>query len=218
MGSEMCIRDRQYGARLRHFLIDSERYDQVGLVENQLIASFAATLDTSVAPSEQNMREFLIRTIEEFEIDSQVGLDKATLIAGEALTNGHIQQQNFLGSYDIALCAYQLAKALGSYRDAESIGYGFRLSLLIAGRGVDTSSASDNLQNQMRDLAKTILQDMLDICRQLNIDIARMPLADLKDLAAFLGELQSYAELEVRFPIYVSISGSASLTLVVVAT
>lgn len=195
----------RYGARLRHFLIDSERYDQPSLVENQLITSFASTLDTSVTPSEQNMREFLNRTIEEIEVDSQAGLGKPTSIAGEALTNGHIQQQDLLGSYDIALCAYQLAKSLGSYRDAESIGYGFRLSLYMAGRGIDVSPASEHVQRQMRDLAKTILQDMLNICRQLNIDIARMPLADLKDLAGFLGELQSYAELEVIATVYLCV-------------
>ena len=188
----------RYGARLRHFLIDGERYDQAILVENQLIAPFAANLDTSATPSEQNMREFLIRTIEEFEIDSQAGLGKPTSIAGEALTNGHIQQQDFQGSYDVALCAYKLTKSLGSYSDAESICYGFRLSLYMAGRGIDVSSASENVQSQMRDLAKTILLDMLDTCRQLNIDVAQMPLADLKDLASFLSELQSYAELEVR--------------------
>ena len=188
----------KYGARLRRFLFDSERYDQASLVENQLITSFAATLDTSITPSDQNMREFLNRTIEEFEVDAQAGLDKPISVAGEALTNGHIQQQDFLGSYDVALCTYQLAKYLGSYRDAESIGYGFRLTLSMAGRGADVSAASENVQNQMRDLAKTILQDMLDICRQLNVDVARMPLADLKELASFLGELQSYAELEVR--------------------
>lgn len=188
-----------YGARLGHFLNRNERYDQAYVIENQLLKSFAATFDSPPTPSERSMREFLNRTIEELETDDQAGLARSASIAGESLTKGHIQQQEFLDSYDVAFSAYKFIKSLGAYRDAESIAYGFRLSLFLAGRSLDVSSGSENIKSQMRGLAKTILQHMLSLCQQLSIDLTQMPLPQLKELVGFLDELQSYPELEVQF-------------------
>ena len=187
-----------HAARLRRFLVSNKRYDQVHVLESRVFETFMATLNAPTTPSEQNMREFLIRTIEELEKDDQNSMGSSACVAGDILTKGHIQQEEYVDSYEVAFCAFNFTKSLGAYQNTDNIAYGFRLSLYMAGRGAGGTPTNEVLRDQMRGLSKLILQEMLSTCKQLEIDITQMRLSELKDLAELLNEHESYVELEVR--------------------
>jgi len=185
-------------AHLRRFLTSNKHHDLAHILEGRVFEAFMATLNTTSTPSEQNMRELLIKTIEELEKDTHQSMGKSACVAGDKLTSSHIDQGEFVDSYEVAFCAYNFAKSLGAYQEAENVVYGLKLALYMAGRGVTGTTTNDVLRGQMRAQSKLILQETIGTCKNLNIDIARMRFSELKDLVDLLNEHQSYAELEVR--------------------
>ena len=189
-------------ARLRRFLTSNKRHDLAHILESRVFDAFMATLNTTSTPSEQNMRELLVKTIEELENDTHQSMGKSACVAGDKLTSSHIDQGEFVNSYEVAFCAYNFAKSLGAYQEAENVVYGLKLALYMAGRGVTGTTTNDVLRDQMRAQSKLILQETIGNCKDLNMDIARMRMSELRDLVDLLNEHQSYAELEVRAPRY----------------
>lgn len=190
-------------ARLRRFLISNKRHDLARILESRVFDAFMATLDTTSTPSEQNIRELLVKTIEELENDNYQSMGKSACVAGDKLTSSYIDQGEFLNSFEVAFCAYNYAKSLGAYQEAENVVYGLKLALYMAGRGVSGTTTNDVLRDQIRAQSKLILQEIIGSCKDLNIDIARMRMSELRDLVGLLNEHQSYAELEVRAARYV---------------
>lgn len=190
-------------ARLRRFLTSNKRHDLARILERRVFDAFVATLDATSIPSEQNMRELLVKTIEELDNDTHQSMGKSVCVAGDKLTSSHIDQGELVDSYEVAFCAYNFAKALGAYQEVENVVYGLRLALYMGGRGVTGTTTNDFLHNQMRAQSKLILQETIGSCKDLNIDIARMRMSELRDLVDLLNEHQSYAELEVRATRYV---------------
>jgi len=194
-------------ARLRRFLTSNKRHDLAHILESRVFDAFMATLNTTSTPNEQNMRELLVKTIEELENDTHQSMGKSACVAGDKLTSSHIDQEEFVDSYEVAFCAYNFAKSLGAYQEAENVVYGLKLALYMAGRGVTGTTTNDVLRDQMRAQSKLILQETIGTCKDLNIDIARMRMSELRDLVDLLNEHQSYAELEVRATRYVCNDG-----------
>lgn len=185
-------------ARLRRFLTSNKRHDLAHILESRVFDAFMATLDTTSTPSERNMRDLLVKTIEELEKDTHQSMGKSACVAGDKLASSHIDQREFADSYEVTFCAYNFAKSLGAYQEVENVVYGLKLALYMDSRGVAGTTTNDVLRSQMRAQSKLILQETIGTCKDLNIDISRMRFSELKDLVSLLNEHQSYTELEVR--------------------
>jgi len=190
-------------ARLRRLLTSNKRHSLAHIIESRVFDAFMATLNTTSTPSEQNMRELLVKTIEELENDSHQSMGKSACVAGDKLTSSHIDQAEFVDTYEVAFCAYNFAKSLAAYQEAENVVYGLKLALYMAGRGVNGTTTNDVLRDQMLAQCKLILQGTIGTCEDLNIGIARMRISELKDLVDLLNEHQRHTELEVRATRYV---------------
>lgn len=134
-------------------------------------------------------------------------------IVRELLLAGEINK-----AYEVALYAFQFGENQGAYHHLQNIGHGFKLSALMACRGVTLKSSEKpidaDLQTKMLDLSRRIITVVLKACKDSKINFVRMKLSELNDLVGLLGEQKNYSDLEVRSSSPDSVSNMANLVSV----
>lgn len=134
-----------------------------------------------------------------------------------------IRQHKFKEAVELARCTYHFLMAHEGLDDPTEISLGFQLCLLLSGRGVHTEvtvqdprsrnrngNGSGNqqqplhdrqlpsdpaLQKEMADLSKTILTEVIQICKTHNISLARCQWSEINDMISLLGEVKDYEQL-----------------------
>lgn len=188
-----------HAARLRAFLHRHKRQGQIERIEEQSFEIFIKKWSLSAQP--QIRKIFYISLLEQIgeevreinvgDIACRSSVTKVTAL----LKHGRVQE-----AYEVAHCAFHFIKEQRSYHRFENIHYGFKLSGLMAGLGLEKpvkANIDAKLRQSMRQLSQEIIREVLKCFKESKIDFVRLPLSDLNGLIALLGEQQNYADLEV---------------------
>lgn len=190
-----------HAARLRRILQHNERIGDFGLVQSQLIDYFAAT-ETQVAQrtSREAITLFVSNVLQYVSERANVHFKSFVIASSYAAVSqlrGLLQQKKHREALEVATCTYYFLMAHEGLDDPTEITLGFQLALLMAGREEGVSKSTDpQVQKSMMDLSRTILGTVFDICKNNNINIARVKLVELNELVSLVGETGDYNRLQ----------------------
>ena len=187
-----------HGARLRGFLVARKRDNQLEGLDNDLYNFFVKHYGSSISTKQSVTFIFYLALLKEMgrEHAHHHGIGHAACISSTEKVRLLIEEGRFQDAYDVATCAFQFIHAQGAYRYSHNIGYGWKLSLYLAGRKVHVKH-ENKLQAQMLELSGKIIREVLAACKEANINFVQVDLAELSDLVALLGNQKNYGELNV---------------------
>ncbi|KAI4127033.1 MAG: hypothetical protein LQ338_003402 [Usnochroma carphineum] len=187
-----------HAARLRAFLHRHKRQSQVEKVEEQSFEIFVKTWSLSAQPHIRKL--FYISLLEQIGAEvREVNVGDVACRSSVAKVTALLKHDRTQEAYEVAHCAFHFVKEQRSYQKLENVHYGFKLSGLVVGHGLDVPMRVDvdsKLHHSMRQLSQEIIREVLKCCKESKIDFVRLPLSDLNGLIALLGEQQNYADLE----------------------
>ncbi|KAL8811714.1 MAG: hypothetical protein Q9200_001577 [Gallowayella weberi] len=185
-------------AHLHAFLSRHKRQSQIERIEEESFQVFGKSWSLVAQPHIRKL--FYVALLE------QIGEDIRDINAGDIACRSSItkvltllKQDRVQDAYAVAHCAFHFIKEQRSYHRFENVQYGFKLSELMVFLGpVKTVKVTVDakLAQSMRHLSQEIIREVLKCCKESKIDFVRLPLADLNELIALLGEQQNYADLE----------------------
>lgn len=190
------------GARLYVFLEKSSRKEQIVILQEETLGLFTKTWGNAVKTNHETTRIFVTSLLR------VLGSTTRKITIGDAAcrsSNSSISQLLLSGevhkAYEVGLCAFKFAENQGAYHHMHNVGYGFKLSSLMASRslGKDTGKSEDSeLHAKMLELSRKIISQVLKACKDSKVNFARMKLSELNDLVALLGNQKNFADLDVR--------------------
>ena len=191
----------KFGAQLRTFLVVRKREQQVKMLDEQLFSIFLTKYGSSIKTKKESTFIFYELLLEELgrETRREHNLADAACLAANNRVKSLIEAGNYPQAYEVALCAFQFLSSHGAYRHLHNIGYGFKLSLYLAGREV-RGKGENKLQAEMLELSRSVIQEVFATCREHKINFVQLKLEDLDALVSLLGEQQNYQNLEASFP------------------
>lgn len=122
-------------------------------------------------------------------------MGRAACIVGSEKVKALIEEDKFQEAYDVALCAFQFIRSHRYYHDSQNFGYGWKLSLYLAGRNVRIKH-DNKVHSQMLELSRDIIREVLSACKEANISMVQVKLEDLENLIDLLGAQKNYVDLE----------------------
>ena len=188
------------GAHLRGFLITKQRKEQCLIVEDELLEIFIKAKASGIKSTGSTRLFFLVLLDEISKSVKIANFDITACNAGNSKVLDLVKTSHFQEALGLATYVFHYAKLHHCYRQANTIGYGFKLSLYMALRGFHKSAEQkpdQKVHTQMIDLSKTILRETLDGCKNLKINFVQMQESELNDLAGLMGEQKNFGDLEV---------------------
>ena len=193
-----------HGARLRAFWHARKSLDQVQILQDQLYEIFHKKWSSAVKTKREITFVFFISLLEEIkEVRPDIHIGDVACKSGNNKVHILLTKGNYQQAYEVALCAFQFVKHHRGYHELHNVGHGFKLSALMAGRGLEHPSErpiEPQLRKQMLELSRTVIREVLQACKDSKIDFVRLQLRQLNDLIGLLGEQQNYVDLEVGQP------------------
>lgn len=194
-------------ANLRAFLISRKRKVQIKVLEHQAHEFFVKKWGSIVKVRSDISLIFCCSLLEELgRYDSHnVKIGHSACISSVAKVQSLLGEDRTQQAYEVALCALNFINQQRGYHQLQNVGYGFRLSALMAGRGLEKplkSGIDPKVRTDMTELSRKIIHEVLQACKDSKIDFVRFQLRELNDLVGLLGEQQNYVDLEVSLSIY----------------
>lgn len=188
----------KFGSQLRTFLVTRKRDQQIKMLDDQLFEVFLKRYGTHLKTKRETTFVFYELLLEELGRGSrhQHHIVDAACLASNNRVKSLVEAGQYRQAYEVALCAFQFLSSQGAYRHLHNIGYGFKLSLYLAGRDVH-GKGENKLQKEMLELSRSVIQEVFDACREHNINFVQLTMEDLDALVGLLGEQQNYQNLEV---------------------
>ena len=189
-----------HAARLRAFLLSHERHSQREILEKQSYDIFVKKWSINAHSREVGMLFYvsLLVQIGDSIRDVQIGniacISSVTEVR-RLLESGHVQK-----AYEVAECALGFINHHQSYHHLQNIPAGFKLSALMACRGIDKSivmKIDHKLRESMFELSRKVIREVLQACKDSEVDFVRLKLHELNDLVGLLGEQKNFVDLEV---------------------
>jgi len=188
-----------HAGRLRAFLFSHSRKAQVEILEQQSMELFLKKWP--IKASHEMILIFHVGLLEEFgkHETRNVSIGEAACISSIAKVKHLLQQDRVQDAYEVALCATNFINNQRAYHQLQNVPYGFKLSALMAGRGLDKplkAGIEPKLRENMLELSRRIIREVLQACKDSKLDFVRFKLQDLNDLIGLLGEQQNFVDLE----------------------
>ena len=190
-------------ASLRTFLVSHKRKVQIRILEHQAHEIFVKKWGSALKVRSEISLIFCISLLEELgrHDTHNVKIGHSACISSVAKVRSLLNEGQIQQAYEVALCALNFINQQRAYHQLQNVGYGFQLSALLAGRGLDKplkSGIDPKLLNDMMELSRKIIHEVLQACKDSRIDFVRLQLRELNDLAGLLGKQQNHVDLEVR--------------------
>jgi hypothetical protein len=189
-----------HAARLRAFLVTHHDVEQQQSIEKATYEIFLKKWGTFLKTRREITFVFYSSLLKELSNEgSVVPLGRAACMASTEKVRELVEHSKFHEAYGVASCAFQFIDHLKAYHHLQNIGYGFKLSAYMAGRGVKNASEKTiepELRKQMLELSRTIIRAVLQACKDSNINFVRLHVGELNDLVGLLGEQQNHVDLE----------------------
>jgi tetratricopeptide (TPR) repeat protein len=184
-------------APLRWFLL---RRQQTGLatgVEDEVVKTFMKrdASDLHVL-SKSSPRIFIVTILDYLGSGKSKNFNRCVIKASNDKVASLTKAKKFAEAYDIGNLGFLFATNHDGYNGPNSMGMGFKLASLLVGRDSEKCPDAD-LRKKLLELSNRIVKKIIDICKQLQVNFARVQLLELSELSALLGEQQDYATLEV---------------------
>ena len=190
-----------HGARLRAFWYTRKQLDQVTILQDQLYEIFLKKWGSVIKTRRESSFDFFVGLLEEIkEVRADLQIGDVACQSGNNKVRVLLTEGNYQQAYEVALSAFQFVNHHRRYHELQNVGYGFKLSALMAGRGLAHRSKKPiepQLRKQMLELSRTVIREVLQACKDSKIDFARLQLRELNDLVGLLGEQQNYSDLGV---------------------
>ena len=191
-----------HAARLRGFLASHGRRVQKELVQGRSFEIFIKKWESVVKRKDEISFMFFLGLLGELEKDARdVSIGNAACAASITIVKELLNGANYQKAFDVASCALNLINHQRAFHLLQNVPYGFKLSALMVGRGLEKPFAADinpKLRESMLELSRKIIREVLGACKDSNVNFIRMKLTELNSLSGLLGEQQNYADLEVR--------------------
>ena len=204
-----CINDKSQtevvlarAASLRAFLVTRKRKAQIQVLEHQAHDIFVKQWGPHLKVRSEISLIFCTSLLEELgrHDTHNVDIGHAACISSVAKVRSLLSRDHIQHPYEVALCALNFINHQHGYHQLQNVGYGFKLSALMAGRGLEKPlkpGADPKTRNDMMELSRRIIREVLQACKDSKIDFVRLQLRELNELAGLLGEQQNHVDLEV---------------------
>ena len=206
-----------HAARLWNFLNIKRRYGQREVLENQSYDIFVKKWAINARSKEIGLLFYISLlihigdSVREVHVGS-IACASSIVEVRRLLGKGQVHQ-----AYEVAECALDFINHQLSYHQLQNVPHGFKLSALMAGRGVEQlvmAKVDAKLREDMLHLSRKIIREVLKACKDSKVDFVRLQSRELNDLVGLLGEQQNFADLEVWPTITrLFLSGSLPLSL-----
>lgn len=190
-------------ASLRAFLVSRKRRVQIGVLEHQAHEIFVKKWGSNLKVRSDISLVFCISLLEELghHDTHSVKIGDSACISSVSKVRSLLRDDQIQQAYEVALYALNFINQQRAYHELQNVGYGFQLSALLAGRGLDKplkSGTNPKVLSDMMELSRKIINEVLQACKDSKIDFVRLQLRELNDLAGLLGKQQNHLDLEVR--------------------
>jgi tetratricopeptide (TPR) repeat protein len=183
-----------YGSRILQFTRDI--HDDAGTtrVEKEVLEYFSTNLNAPKTTNVSILREFFGVVITEIHtIEPDVSVLKTSL----ETVGGLVDKSKFQEAYDLAFLIDRFQQFQGGYSNLIKIDLGFKLALILAGRG-KPKSPDQKLRSVMLELSSTITKQILKTVRAAQLSVTDIPIILLNEISGLLGEQDNLDDLEVR--------------------
>jgi hypothetical protein len=194
------------GARFYTFLEKSGRKEQLTIIQDELHKRFVNKWGAITKTRSEISLFFVISLLRVFGNETyQIHIGNAACKSSTRAIRELLETGEFGKAYEVALCAFLFIEHEGAYHHLHTVGYGFKLSALMALRDVKPSGkpVDPELRTKMLDLSRKVILEVLRACKDSKINFIRLKASDLNDLVGLLGGQQNYSDLEVRLPLYI---------------
>ncbi|MDI1490444.1 MAG: hypothetical protein OHK93_001647, partial [Ramalina farinacea] len=188
------------GAQLRRFLALRKREHELKDLDERLYSIFWNKYSTGLPVKEHvkwTLYFTLITRMGEYN-SHQHSLVHHASVASDTSVKILIQESKFEAAYELATALFRFLHSQKAYQDTQHLGYGLKLSLHLASRAGLPKATEAKMAEQMLQLSKTVIHEVLDACMHHGIDLASLELGDLNELIGLLGEQKNWIELEVN--------------------
>ena len=188
------------GNRLRVFLKSKNRTTAYQRIETELYEIFMKTVVGQASDSDTSAsRQFFDIVLGEFEKDAH---DLSVLrIVLEGITRAFRENQ-FQRGYSLAFITDKYMHLFDGFRSQSKIEVAFQICLRLSSRN-GRKLGDATIEQKITKLSGTLLTEVLQAARAIQLSLVSLPLEDLNILAGILGETKNYTDLEVRcFPVF----------------
>ncbi|KAI0025146.1 hypothetical protein F4780DRAFT_792715 [Xylariomycetidae sp. FL0641] len=191
-----------HAARVRDIIFRSDRGQDFDIVEGQALEYFVAKEQTIAKILPRTAVRDFVRLLLVYFSPRASPKDSAAFVASTghaavAELKTYLDAQKYKEALELARCTYMFLMAHEGLDDPSEIAIGFRLCLMMAGRGEYKHIAvAKEVHDGMLALSHTILGEVFDICKKNKIDLYRCPIGELNELIALLGDQKDYARLK----------------------
>lgn len=183
-------------APLRYLLLQWKRTTLANTVEQEAIKIFVEREASSVQLlSKRSPQHFIVGILEYLGNRRSIDFVAVVIRACNKKLASLIKNLQFEEAHDIAKMCYSYASYRKGFRGAHGIGLGFKLASQLDGRG-ENCCQDKELRQKLLTLSNGIIKDVLKSCREQNISLTRIKLAELNELIALLGEQKDWDTLE----------------------
>ncbi|KAL1628509.1 hypothetical protein SLS56_005854 [Neofusicoccum ribis] len=189
------------GARLRVFLLESDRLDEAERIEAELFATFVKHLSTTSTTTDKRVLDALFSIC----LAHASSDDSHTVIIERAVhtVREYANAACFAQALDMAALLHRYASLAGGFTSAAIVHAVARLCLCLTGRGTSGGGGGGGckrshagLHARMLDLSRTMLRQALEACGALGVSLTDMRVDELADVVELLGEQRNYEDLE----------------------
>ncbi len=190
-------------ASLRAFLVSRKRKVQIDILDHQAHDILLKKWGSFFKVQSEISSVFCISLLEELGHHDvhNVNIGHSACVSSVAKVRYLLSKDRIQEAYGVALCSLNFINQHRAYHELQNVDYGFQLSAVMAGRGLDKplkSGIEPKLRNDMMELSRKIIQAVLQACKESKIDFVSLQLGQLRDLTGLLGEQQNHLDLEVR--------------------
>ena len=205
-----CINNKSHtevilarAASLRAFLISRKRKVQIEVLEHEAHEIFVKQWGSTLKVRSDISFIFCVSLLEELgrHDTHDIKIGHSACVSSATGVQFLLNEDRIQQAYEVAFCALNFINQQRGYHQMQNIGYGFKLSALMAGRGLEKplkSGVDPKIRNDMMELSRKIIHEVLQACKDSKIDFVRLQLRELNDLAGLLGQQQNHVNLEVR--------------------
>ena len=188
-----------HGSRMRSFLLARERKQEVEMLETQMFEIFYKRFASSFKSDNRDLvYSFYVELLVEFGRGGRrtTHIGHVACAASNRRIETLLKESNYREAYEVGLYAAQFIIHQGAYKHHHNIAYGFRLSVLMACRGLPKSTNA-KLHADMLAVSRDVIHAVFHACKESHINFVQIKIEELNDLAGLLGEQQNFGDLGV---------------------
>ena len=185
-------------SRLRLILSKRKRIDFYWKIEHEVFEYFSSAESRVVGFTTTSAVKTFVTLLLEYFAEHKHFKDfvAAAGHAGTARIRLLLEEKKFKEAFELCKCTYKYLMLHEGLDDEKEISQGFILCLMMAGRGYNRCPDA-SLHKSMLDMSRQLLGEVLAICKNKNINLARCRIEELNEIVCLMGEQQDYKNLQV---------------------